>query len=101
MSRKLVKEYMEAKIKELKNTYKSNAELASRIGELMKIVKINEVNLNVDGLTATKVDAKCCCIILSEAHIIEKIEIFPDKSDPKNVEKQYQLSLRKSGKKDD
>lgn len=35
--RKLVKDYMDAKLKELKDIYKSNAELAARLGELSKM----------------------------------------------------------------
>lgn len=35
--RKLVKDYMENKMKELKETYRSNAELAARLQELSKM----------------------------------------------------------------
>jgi hypothetical protein len=54
-------------------------------------VKVNEVSLNIDSLTTTKVDAKVASIIFSEVLILERIEIFPDKTDPKLVDKIYEL----------
>ena len=61
-------------------------------------VKVNEVSLNIDGLTTTKVDAKVASIIFAEVHIIEKIEIMPDKVDPKLIEKVYELNARRPKK---
>jgi len=37
MTRKLLKEYTDKKLKELKDTYKSNNELAARLTELIKM----------------------------------------------------------------
>jgi hypothetical protein len=37
MNRKLTKVYLENKLKELKNTYKSNTELAGRLAEMIKM----------------------------------------------------------------
>lgn len=64
-------------------------------------VKVNEVSLNIDGLTATKVDAKVTSIIFSEVHIIERIEIMPDKVEPNLIEKVYELNARRPKKVED
>ena len=37
MTRKLLKEYLDKKLKELKDTYKSNNEIVGRLQELMKM----------------------------------------------------------------
>lgn len=58
-------------------------------------VKITEVSLNVDTLTQTKVDAKCASLIFSEILIIDRIELFPDKVEPKTVEKVYEMNARR------
>lgn len=60
---------------------------------------MNESSLNIDTLTATKVDAKVAGIIYSEVHIVEKIEILADKTEPDQIEKLYQLQQRKLSKK--
>jgi hypothetical protein len=52
----------------------------------------------VDSLTQSKVDAKCAAIVLAEVHIIERIEIFPDKVDPRYVDKIYDLNARNENK---
>jgi hypothetical protein len=44
------------------------------------------------------VDAKCASIVLADVHIIEKIELFPDKVDPRHVDKIYDLNARNQGK---
>lgn len=54
-------------------------------------VKMNESSLNIDTLTATKVDAKVAGIIFSEVHIVERIEILADKTEPDGIEKLYYL----------
>ena len=43
--------------------------------------------MNIDSLTGTKNDAKVAGIIFSEIHIIERIEILADKTDPLQIEK--------------
>jgi aromatic ring-opening dioxygenase LigB subunit len=92
--RRLTKSYLDQKLKELKETYKSNGELTARLFELSKIIKVNEVNLNIDSLTGTKNDAKVAGIILAEVHIVERIEILADKTDPLQIDKLYQLLAR-------
>lgn len=52
---------------------------------------MNESSLNIDTLTATKVDAKVAGIIFSEVHIVERIEILADKTEPDGIEKLYYL----------
>ena len=52
---------------------------------------MGESELNVDTLTATKVDAKVAGIIFSEVHIVEKIVIVADKTEPDGIEKLYNL----------
>jgi hypothetical protein len=49
----------------------------------------------VDTLTQTKVDAKCASLIFSEILIIDRIELFPDKVEPKTVEKVYEMNARR------
>ena len=58
-------------------------------------MKLNEVSLNIDTLVVTKVDPKVASIVFSEVLVIERIEIFPDKTDPKLVDKIYNLNARK------
>ena len=66
---------------------------------------MNESSLNIDTLTATKVDAKVAGIIFSEVHIVERIEILADKTEPDGIEKLYYLiqrtQARKGGKQDE
>lgn len=49
--RKISKKYLDDKLKEIKVKYRSQAEIASRFMELIKIVRINESSLNIDSLT--------------------------------------------------
>ena len=49
--RKTSRKYLDDKLKEIKVKYRSQAEIASRFMELIKIVRINESSLNIDSLT--------------------------------------------------
>ena len=81
-------------MKEMKNKYKSQAEMVQRMADLIKIVKINEVSLNIDSLITSKVDPKVVGIIFSEVFNIERVELLADKTIPSEVEKMWQLRER-------
>jgi len=68
--RNITKEYIGTRVKFMKEKYQHLAEVAVRFTELMKIVKLNESSLNIDSLTAQKVDTKVAGIIYSEIAII-------------------------------
>lgn len=85
-------------MKEMKNKYKSQAEMVQRMADLIKIVKINEVSLNLDSLITTKVDPKVVGIIFSEVFNIERVELLADKTIPSEVEKMWQLKERSKTK---
>ena len=85
--RKITKEYIDKKLEEIKKKHRSNTDLAERLQELMKVVRMGEASLNVDTLTVSKADSKIVGIIFSEVLIMERIEIFPDKTLPENMEK--------------
>ena len=81
--RKACKKYIDDKLKEIKVKYRSQAEIASRFMELIKIIRLSESSLNIDSLTGQKIDSKVTGIIFAEVHIVERIEILSDKMDPK------------------
>lgn len=88
---------MAAKLKEIKHKYQSQQEVASRFTELIKIVKINEVTINIDSLTGQKTDPKVVGIIFAELQIICKVEITSDKTSIANLEKLYGMFSKRIG----
>lgn len=98
--RKLAKKYLDQKLKEIKDKYQSQSELTTRMMELIKIVRINEVSLNVDSLTGQKIDTKVAGIILAEVHMLQRVEILSDKVQANGVEKEW-IAKQKKGKKDE
>lgn len=85
--RRVGKKYLDAKYKELKTKSKDN--VAQRINELSKLIRVNEATVNLDSLTGSKVDPKVMGILLGEILILEKVEIVADRSMPHDVEKMY------------
>lgn len=63
--------------------------MVQRMPDLLKMIKINEVNLNVDSLITSKVDPKVVGIIFAEVYNIERVELFADKTVPSEVEKMW------------
>ena len=98
--RKVTKDYIDQKLEEIKKKHRSNTELVERLSELMKVVRMGEASLNVDTLTVTKADAKIVGIIFSEVLIMEHIEVFPDKTLPNNMEKNYINKQKASQRRD-
>ena len=86
--------YLDEKLKELKLKYKSQGEVTSRLGELMKIIKINESSVNVDSLINSKVDCKVSGLIFSEVMTLEKVELMAEKTVSADIEKQYLIRER-------
>jgi hypothetical protein len=83
---------MAQKYKEIKVKYQSQNDVTQRFNELLKMVKIDEVSLNVDTLTGQKVDPKVIGIIFQELCILNKIELMCDKTNPAGIDKIYLLS---------
>ena len=81
---------MAQKYKDIKAKYQSQNDLVIRLNELLRIVKVDEVSLNVDSLTGQKVDPRVTGIIFSELSIINKIEIMSDNTSPALIDKIYQ-----------
>lgn len=77
-----MKDYIDEKSEEMLKNNRSNNELAERLTELIKIIRMGDVSLNVDTLTVTKQDPKIAGLILSRILIIDQIELFPDKFNP-------------------
>lgn len=74
--------------------YKSQGEITSRMGELMKIIKVNESSVNVDSLINSKVDCKVAGLIFSEVMTLEKVELMAEKTASSEIEKQYLIRER-------
>ena len=88
--RKRIKVYIDKKIELIKKKYKSNGELIERLDEMVKCVQMGgSVSVNLDTLTVTKKDSKILGIIFQYIHIIETIELYPEKINPELIEKYY------------
>lgn len=59
-------------------------------------IRVNECSLNIDTLNGSKVDTKVAGILLGEVHILERVEILADKSNPKDITKLYNAKERSS-----
>ena len=57
---------------------------------------MNECSLNIDTLNGSKVDTKVAGILLGEVHILERVEILADKSNPKDMTKLFNAKERNS-----
>jgi hypothetical protein len=64
------------------------------MGELMKIVKVNETSLNVDSLISSKVDCKVVGMIFSEVMTLEKVELMAEKTSASDIDKQFNIRER-------
>ena len=95
---KISKWYMEEKLKEMKTKYRSQGEVLAKFNELMKLIKINECQLNIDTLTGSKIDLKVIGIIFQELHLLDRIEIMADRMIPEDVHKSYLLKSKEMAK---
>lgn len=93
--RSVSKNYMAVKSKEIKGKYQSQQEICARFNELLKMVKINEVTVNIDTLTGQKIDPRVTGIIFAELAIISRVEITSDKTNPGNLEKLYAMQSKR------
>ena len=95
---KVSKWYMDEKLKEMKTKYRSQGEVVAKFNELMKIIKINECQLNIDTLMGSKIDVKVVGVIFQEIHLLDKIEIFADRMLPEDVHKSYLVKSKEMAK---
>ncbi len=86
---KNLKLYFEKIYKDLKEQYKSSNEITSRLQDMMKFVRTGQVSLNVDTLIGSKVDPKVFALIVSVTFLIDKIELYANKCNLKDMDKTY------------
>lgn len=64
------------------------------MGELLKIIKVNETSLNVDTLISSKVDCKVAGMIFAEVMTLERVELMAEKTSATDIDKQYHIRER-------